>query len=113
MFTAVRRRLHLYLSPLKRLSSPMEASKRLRGAMRWGFLSLSPVFGAGMLIRLEENSFAGHTEGNAAKAVALTPLQMRPAWNSSSAVRGAPNASTILMAGWPLSSVEESKHGLL
>ena len=61
--TAVSRRLHLCLSPWKRLSSPIEASKRLRGAMRCGLLSLSPVFGAGILIRLEVNCDARQAAG--------------------------------------------------
>ena len=58
---AVSCRLHVYLSPLKRLSSPMDASKRLRGATRGGLLSLSPVPGAGMLSRLEVSWLAWHS----------------------------------------------------
>src|SRR5208282_2197208 len=92
---------------------PREASKRLRGAMRCGFLSLSPVLGAGMLMRLEENFEARQAAGKGFVGVAATPLHMNPASNSWSAVRGTPKAFTMLMAGWPPSVVEDARHGLL
>src|ERR1039458_4736276 len=95
------------------LSFPTEASKRLRGAMRCGFLSLSPVLGAGMLIRLDVNSEAGQTAGSGFVGVACWPLHMKPAWNSSSAVSGRANASTMEIAGAPLSVVEVARQGLL
>ena len=57
----------------------MEASNRLRGAMRGGFLSSSSVLGAGMLIRLEVNCEARQGVGRAVVGVALTPLQAKPA----------------------------------
>src|SRR5581483_1506783 len=50
---AVRRRLHLYLSPRKRLPSPTARSKRCRGAMRGGFLSSFSVPGAGIETRVD------------------------------------------------------------
>src|ERR1700739_3393401 len=95
------------------LSLPSDASKRLRGAMRWGFLSLSPVLGAGMLISVEENSVAGQTAGRGLVGVARWALHIKPAWNSSSAVSGMPTAFTIAIAGCPLSIVEVAPHGLL
>ena len=77
-FTAVSRRLHLYLSPRKMLSSPTEASKRLRGAIRCGFLSLFPVLGAGMLTRVELYSDAGQGVGSGVVGVALTAVAHQP-----------------------------------
>src|ERR1700692_2510289 len=98
---AVSLRLHFRLSPLKRLSSPMEAANRLRGAMRGGFLSSSSVLGAGMLIKLEVNCDARQGVGRGAFGVARTPSQAKPASNSWSAV--SPLKST---AGWPFRVVE-------
>src|SRR3978361_1377978 len=98
MLTPVRRRLQRYLSVLKRLSSPMEASKRLRGAILGGFLSSFSVLGAGMLTRFEVSPLAEQRAGSACVGVAFTPLQARPAWNSWSAVRP---VAARLMAGVP------------
>src|ERR1035438_600742 len=95
------------------LSLPSDASKRLRGAMRCGFLSLSPVLGAGMLMRLEENSDAGQTAGRGLVGVTDWPLHVKPAWNSSSAVSGRAKASTIAIAGCPLSIVDVAPQGVL
>src|SRR3984957_10614343 len=87
MFTPVRRKLHLYLSPLKMLSSPMAASKRLRGWMRGGFLSSFSVPGAGTFTRFDVSPEAGHGVGKGVVGVALILSHMRPACNSWSAVR--------------------------
>src|ERR1700735_5489051 len=107
MFTACRRKLHRELSPLKMLASPMAASNRLRGCIRCGFLSLFPVFGAGIFTRFEVYSEAGHGVGSGVVGVALIPSQVSPAWNSSSAVN--PLRST---AGCPLRVVDVPMHGL-
>ena len=81
--------------------------------------SLSPLPGAGILIKFEVNSEAGQTAGKGAVGVAFTPLQANPAWNSSSAVKGrytlAPvtglmvggMADTIAIAGVPSGKVVE------
>src|SRR5580704_15946071 len=107
MFTPVTWRLHLKRSPLKRLSSPIEASKRFRCRMREGLRSLSPVPGAGILSSVEPYSDARHGEGNGVVGVALTPPHVRPASNCSSAVR-----PLRLTAGCPLSVVEVSAHAV-
>src|SRR5579859_1566492 len=87
---------------------PRETSKRLRGAMRGGLRSLSPVPGAGMRSRDELYCDAGQTAGSGLPGVAFCPLHMRPAWNSSSAVR-----LLRSMAGWPLRVVEVESQALL
>src|SRR5580658_4760074 len=87
---------------------PTDTSNRSRGAMRGGFRSLSPVPGAGMLTRLDLYSEARQAAGSGLAGVAFTPLQIRPAWNSSSAV--SPLRST---AGWPPSVVEVGSQALL
>ena len=76
---------HRRLSPPNSSSSPTEASKRLRGATRGGFLSSSSVPGAGTLIKVEENCEARHGVGRGVVGVALTPLQTKPASNYWSA----------------------------
>src|ERR1700722_2009356 len=108
MLTPVKRRLHLQVSPLNRLSSPMDASKRLRCWMRGGLWSLLPVPGAGILTRLDEYCDAGQGVGKGVVGVALIPSQVSPASNSWSAVN--PLRST---AGWPLSVVEVSPQAVL
>ena len=83
MLTADKRRLHLCLSPLKRLSSPTETSKRLRGAMRGGLWSSFSVPGAGIVTYLDLYSFAGQRRlgTDPIVGVANTPPQESPAWN--------------------------------
>src|SRR5271168_1935962 len=103
MLIAVSRRLHLCASPLNRLSFPTDRSKRLRGWILCGLWSLSPVPGAGIVTRLELYSEARHTAGKGLPGVALTPLQLSPAWNSWSAV--SPPRTT---AGCPFSVVDVS-----
>src|SRR5271156_1118012 len=99
--------LQRYRSPRKTFSCPITASNRLREAMRCGLWSLSPVLGAGILTRLELYCDTGHGVGRGAVGVALTPLQIRPAWNSWSAVRLLRST-----AGCPLSNTEVPRHGL-
>src|ERR1700730_17685168 len=84
---AVNCRLHLYFSPWKRLSSPTETSKRLRGAMRWGLWSESCVPGAGMVTRVDPYCEADQDVGSLVNGVARTLPQNSPAWNSWSAVK--------------------------
>src|SRR5579863_6896674 len=104
---------------------PMDISNRSRGAMRCGFLSLSPALGAGTSMRLDLNCDAGHTDGSGVVGVAFCPLHSKPAWNSWSAVRGsawlAPVTglivggilvSTMAIAGWPFNMVELFPQGV-
>src|SRR6266403_2856112 len=100
--------LHLYLSPLKMLSSPTEASKRFLCAIRGGFLSSFSVPGAGMLSSVEVSCEARQGVGSGILGVAFTPLHASPASNSWSAVN--PLRS---IAGCPLSRVETEAHPLL
>src|SRR5271165_5501898 len=98
--------LHLYRSVLNRLSSPIARSNRLRCAMRGGLRSSFSVPGAGTRVSVELNCDARQVNGRGVVGVGRTPLQVNPAWNSWSAVRGIPNASVMLMAGCPLSVVD-------
>src|SRR5208282_4267164 len=114
MLMAVKRRLHLYRSPRKRLSSPTARSNRLRGAMRGGLWSSFSVLMPGTLMNVEPNCVAGHSatpgteetrlevmkvpvgfdaEGGAGKELP----QKKPASNSWSALSGFPNGSSISM----------------
>src|SRR5208283_3896201 len=86
---------------------PTVTSNRLRGAMRCGLWSLSPVPGAGMLTRLDEYCEARQTAGKGFVGVAVTPLQVSPAWNSWSAVR-----PLKMTAGCPPSVVEKGSQGV-
>src|ERR1700722_14451966 len=92
---AVRSRSVLKRSLLKRLVLPTETSNRLRGEMRGGLWSSSSVPGAGIWTSFEEYCEAGQ-DVNPDVGVAVTPLQVIPASNSSSSVR--PLRSTP----WPL-----------
>src|SRR5579859_522784 len=95
----VTRTLHLCLSPWNRLSSPMERSKRLLGAMRGGFLSSSSVPGAGTFMSDDPYIDAGQilaprAEVNGVPAgfvadggAGREEPQKRPAWNCWSALR--------------------------
>src|SRR5579863_8674785 len=83
---AVRLRFVLKRSAWKILSLPTVASKRLRGAIRGGFLSSFSVPGAGMLTS-DELYCDGKQELKPEVGVALTPLQVRPAWACWSKVR--------------------------
>src|SRR5690242_19829126 len=83
---AVSCRLHLYRSPLKRLSSPTDTSNRLRGLIRGGFLSSFSVPGAGMEIKVDPNR-VGLQELSAAVGIARWDPQNSPAWNCWSALK--------------------------
>src|SRR6202035_382018 len=101
---AVNCRLTLYLSPWNRLSCPMAISKRLRPAMRGGFLSSFSVFGLGTFNKVDPYCERGHGFGSATVGVARIDPQKSPASNSSSAVSGVPNESVIATAGAPVES---------
>src|ERR1700733_14844216 len=107
MFTPVTCRLHLYLSPANKLSSPIEASKRFRCAIRGGLWSLSPVPGAGMLSKVDPYSEAGQGVGSGVVKLALIFPHVSPASNSWSAVRLLRST-----AGCPLSKVDVGPHAL-
>src|SRR5580704_13402825 len=81
---------------------PTETSKRLRGAMRGGFLSSFSVPGAGIETNFEVYPAASQLV-NPAVGVALTPSHVRPASNCWSGVR--PLKST---PGWPFGRVMEA-----
>ena len=99
----VTRALHLNRSPWKRLSSPRLRSKRLRGAMRFGLWSSFSVPGAGILMKVDPYTDAGHTLGPSKAGllvhvgsvdreevigvfiVGCVDPQKRPAWNCWSA----------------------------
>src|SRR5271167_1982715 len=98
--------LHLYLSVLNRLSSPIARSKRFRGAIRGGLWSSFSVPGAGTLVSVEPNCDARQVKGSGEVGVACTPLHVSPASNSWSAVKGIRLAFAITMAGCPLSVVD-------
>src|ERR1700722_15993118 len=75
--------------------------------MREGLWSFDPVPGAGIFSSVEEYSEARQGVGNACVGVARIPLHVRPASNSSSAVK--PLRST---AGWPFKVVDVSGQAL-
>src|SRR6266566_2449321 len=90
----VKRKLHLYRSPWKRLSSPTLVSNRLRGATREGLWSESFVPGAGRLKSLAPTGGCpAQTAGVRGFANVATLLpQKRPiaiCWSASS------DASTV------------------
>src|SRR4051812_25477523 len=91
MLMAVSCRLHLYLSPRNKLSSPTETSNRCRAAMRGGFLSSFSVPGAGIEIRVDPY-WAGAHVVSGALSVGRTFPQNNPACNCSSALN--PDRST-------------------
>src|SRR5580704_5063497 len=101
MLMTVKRKLHLYRSPWKRLSSPTAASNKLLGAIRGGFLSSFSVPGTGTFTSVEPNWDARHVNGKGVVGVACCAPQKNPASYSRSAVSGFPNGSIILIAGWP------------
>ena len=68
------------------VSTPTDASKRLRGAIRGGFLSSSSVLGTGIRTSLEVSASAAQVV-KLVVGVARTPSQASPAWNCSSGVR--------------------------
>src|SRR5580704_19518628 len=105
MLMAVSWRLTLYLSARNRLSCPMETSKRLRAAIRGGFLSSSSVFGLGTFSRVDPYCDRGQGLGRATVGVECWEPQNNPDSNSWSAVRGTPNESVSATAGAPVESV--------